>query len=398
MSDLLRQSIKDQPPPSKPRPTPINPISEHVEGDNPPSDSSSSSADSAASVNTIRPSSREHSAQEHHWTNYFAQELWLEQETDTQHARYHVYITPPTDPKKGPLFICHHGAGASGLSFAVLAQQIRRRVPEAGILSLEARAHGSVVTSTSTSTFPSAPSQPLKEEIPDFSIAALAADALAMITLTQSHFSWPALPPTILIGHSLGGAIMTDLAANFRLGSALVGFAVLDVVEGSALEALGHMKTYLASRPGTFGSVDEAVNWHTRSRTLRNADSAAVSVPSLLTPSPTGSGKLIWATDLTPTSLHWESWFTSMSSKFLSARGAKLLVLAGTDRLDKELMIGQMQGKFQLVVVPEAGHFVHEDVPEKVADTVVEFWRRNDSRGLVLPPKVSELIAQGKKV
>ncbi len=87
-----------------------------------------------------------------------------------------------------------------------------------------------------------------------------------------------------------------------------------------------------------------------------------------------------------------------MSIKFLSARCAKLLILAGTDRLDKELMIGQMQGKFQLVVIPEAGHFVQEDVPEKTAEIAVEFFRRNDRSAMVLPPKVSDLIAQGKKV
>ena len=75
-----------------------------------------------------------------------------------------------------------------------------------------------------------------------------------------------------------------------------------------------------------------------------------------------------------------------------------MLILAGTDRLDRELMIGQMQGKFQLVVLPEAGHFVQEDVPERTAELLVEFWRRNDRNALVLPPKVSDLIAQGKKV
>jgi pimeloyl-ACP methyl ester carboxylesterase len=53
-------------------------------------------------------------------------------------------------------------------------------------------------------------------------------------------------------------------------------------------------------------------------------------------------------------------WFTGLSSKFLAARTARLLVLAGTDRLDKELMIGQMQGKYQLVVVPGVGHMLHE--------------------------------------
>ena len=47
-----------------------------------------------------------------------------------------------------------------------------------------------------------------------------------------------------------------------------------------------------------------------------------------------------------------------------------MLVLAGTDRLDRELMIGQMQGKYQLVVVPDVGHFVHEDAPERTAGAV----------------------------
>jgi len=53
-------------------------------------------------------------------------------------------------------------------------------------------------------------------------------------------------------------------------------------------------------------------------------------------------------------------WFQGLSSHFLAARTARLLVLAGTDRLDKELMIGQMQGKFQMAVVPGVGHMLHE--------------------------------------
>ena len=104
-----------------------------------------------------------------------------------------------------------------------------------------------------------------------------------------------------------------------------------------------------------------------------------------------------------------------MSKKFLGGQGAKLLVLAGTDRLDKELMIGQMQGesrmpcymnwvsngyegKFQLQVFPAAGHFLQEDLPEKTAEVIVEFVKRNDRSTMVLPPKVSDLLAQGKKV
>lgn len=52
----------------------------------------------------------------------------------------------------------------------------------------------------------------------------------------------------------------------------------------------------------------------------------------------------LWRTNLSLTKPFWENWFIGLSRKFLEARGGKLLVLAGTDRLDKELMIGQMQG------------------------------------------------------
>lgn len=103
-------------------------------------------------------------------------------------------------------------------------------------------------------------------------------------------------------------------------------------------------------------------------------------------------------------------WFKSLSSRFLACRSARLLVLAGTDRLDKELMIGQMQGnlihpwktlacgltcrlgKYQLQVFPEAGHFIHEDQPAKTANVLVDFYRRNDRGSLVLPPKVGDIL------
>lgn len=57
-----------------------------------------------------------------------------------------------------------------------------------------------------------------------------------------------------------------------------------------------------------------------------------------------------------------------------------------------------LPGKYALQVFTEAGHFIHEDLPERTAMTLVDFYRRNDRSALVLPPKVSELLAQGKKV
>ena len=40
-----------------------------------------------------------------------------------------------------------------------------------------------------------------------------------------------------------------------------------------------------------------------------------------------------------------------------------MLLLAGSDRMDKELTIAHMQGKFKLVVVDNVGHVIQEDRP-----------------------------------
>ena len=38
-------------------------------------------------------------------------------------------------------------------------------------------------------------------------------------------------------------------------------------------------------------------------------------------------------------------WFVGLSQQFLASSVPKLLLLAGVDRLDKELTVGQMQGE-----------------------------------------------------
>ena len=57
-----------------------------------------------------------------------------------------------------------------------------------------------------------------------------------------------------------------------------------------------------------------------------------------------------------------------------------------------------LTGKFQLQIFPAGGHFLHEDLPNVIADTIAEFIERNDRSAMVLPPKVSDLLKQGKKV
>ena len=272
------------------------------------------------------------------WTTYFERELYLESSSASTTIVHHAYLTSPVGA--APLFVMHHGAGSSGLSFATVAAEIRKRLPNAGILSPDSRGNGT------TSVTPN--QDPL-----DLSLGTLSADLIYVINHTKSQMGWKYLPPLILIGHSLGGAVVTDVARGGTLGIAVLGYAVLDVVEGSAMDALQSMQTYLSTRPIGFPSVDSGIEWHIRSRTIRNSVSARTSVPALLKhdEETRGSRSWTWRTDLAATQPFWEGWFVGLSKKFLEARGGKLLLLAGTDRLDKELMIGQMQGNTRLSVM-----------------------------------------------
>ncbi|MCJ1338806.1 Protein phosphatase methylesterase 1 [Bachmanniomyces sp. S44760] len=418
-------------------------------------DDDSSSASSTSSTGTIMPEPSKHlfagsKGSPHRnqrplsplpWTQYFAQELYLP--NPATHITHHIYLTPPTNPTTSPLFITHHGAGSSGLSFAILASEIKRLLPEAGVLSLDARGHGfttpdpipqprppnHALPDLSTTGNPASNIPSTNDEITtsaeqeggnlDLRLETLSADVVAVVELTNQKMAWTELPGLILVGHSLGGAVMTDVAMGGKLGNKVLGYAVLDVVEGSAIDALQSMQSYLSTRPKAFPTLEAGIEWHTRSRTIRNTTSARVSVPSLLRPSSScpassnedivirgsegswseGSGPWTWLTDLSATQPFWKGWFVGLSPKFLSARGGKLLLLAGTDRLDKDLMIGQMQvletGKYQLQVFPEAGHFIQEDQPEKTAMVLADFYRRNDRSALVLPPKVGDLLKSG---
>jgi len=88
-------------------------------------------------------------------------------------------------------------------------------------------------------------------------------------------------------------------------------------------------------------------------------------------------GVFEWRTDLIASRKYWEEWYTGLSEKFLSVRVPKQLILFGSDRLDKTLMIGQMQGKFQVKLLPQAGgHMVQEDAPDKTAEALLEIRSR----------------------
>lgn len=67
-------------------------------------------------------------------------------------------------------------------------------------------------------------------------------------------------PPIMLIGHSMGGAICVHIA-HLELIPTLLGCVVIDVVEGTAMEALASMQSFLRSRPTHFKSIQHAIEW-----------------------------------------------------------------------------------------------------------------------------------------
>lgn len=87
----------------------------------------------------------------------------------------------------------------------------------------------------------------------------------------------------------------------------------------------------------------------------------------------TGNQKFVWRTDLMASKSYWVEWFTGLTQTFLNVAMKKQLILAGSERMDKELTIAQMMGKFSMKVIHDCGHVIQEDQPAALAQTIQEF-------------------------
>lgn len=84
-------------------------------------------------------------------------------------------------------------------------------------------------------------------------------------------------PQILLVGHSMGGAIAIH-TAHLNYIKNLIGLVVIDVVEGSAMDALSSMQSFLQGRPKYFDSIEKAIEYSVRSGQIRNSESARVSM------------------------------------------------------------------------------------------------------------------------
>lgn len=326
------------------------------------------------------------------WSQYFETMEDVEVENETGKDVFRLYCSGA----HGPVLFLLHGGGHSALSWAVFTAVICNRI-DCRVVAMDLRAHGD--------------SKVKNPE--DLSADTMAKDVGKVVESLYGDNP----PPIMLIGHSMGGAIAVHTAAANHIPS-LIGLCVIDVVEGTAMDALNSMQNFLRSRPKTFKSLENAIEWSVKSGQIRNIESARVSMGGQVkkceeTSTSPGVSRSIgegiieedeeeeaaeesskkrmkeddpevkkdsvftWRVELSKTEKYWDGWFRGLSALFLTCSVPKLLLLAGVDRLDKDLTIGQMQGKFQMQVLPQCGHAVHEDAPEKVADALATFMVRH---------------------
>ncbi|XP_032522306.2 protein phosphatase methylesterase 1 [Danaus plexippus] len=357
------------------------------------------------------------------WKNYF--EKYVDIEIDA--GIFRVYLSPEPDHPQRPRIVTLHGGGYSALSWSLFTEEITNMI-HCQVVSMDIRGHGETKA----------------VDPDDLSIETLVKDVEQVLhKLFGSE-----LPPLILLGHSMGGAIAVRTGHIPSLQLAVQGVAVIDVVEGTAMEALASMQSFLRSRPTHFKSIEHAIEWCIRSGQVRNVESARVSMPSQIVncvtgelatnevedykavespleptargrrddviaeegegemeggestaeqkgdggpftkPSPVdGNMRYRWRVDLSRSERHWSGWFSGLSGSFLSTPAPRLLLLASVDGLDRDLTVGQMQGKFQMQVLTRCGHAVHEDTPSEVARVVASFALRHR---LTIPTETGE--------
>ncbi len=128
------------------------------------------------------------------------------------------------------------------------------------------------------------------------------------------------------------------------------------------------------NRPENFPSIEKGIEYIFKSSTIKNLQSSRISVPPLLEEIDNNGKKFYkFKTNLMASKKYWNDWFIGLTKSFLSIKVPKTLMLAGIERMDKDLTIAQMQGKYKLSILRNVGHVMHEDAPDKVLGVIDDF-------------------------
>lgn len=338
---------------------------------------------------------------------------------DSKGYKFQTYYKEPKsiNDEYKILFIGHHGAGSSGLTFSKLADEICKQsniskfntIP--GFFTFDFRGHGKTFKlnqNDANSNY----NISIDQLIDDFKFVFY---HLLNKIITSNNLN-PEKLSIFLVGHSLGGSVvckyltesLNQLSSSDNLSkkylNLIKGLTLIDIVEETAIKSLPAMSNYLNNLPNNFPNLKSAIDWHIKNGLINNFESCKYSIPEILfNDKLENNWKFI--IDLKKTEIYWNNWFKNLSSNFINlpSKFSKMLILANNDYLDKNLIIGQMQGKYQLVVFHsnnsnnlndilttttknitlsdsnKLGHFLQEDIPIKLSITLLEFVERNDN-------------------
>jgi len=117
----------------------------------------------------------------------------------------------------------------------------------------------------------------------------------------------------------MGGSIATKVAHKIEnemeeseLAKALSALVIIDVVEGTAMDALPFMEQIVKNRPHQFPDLQSVIKYGVTSGQVRDKRSARVSMPAQVveqTDKATGLKKYVWRTDLLASKPYWTEWF-----------------------------------------------------------------------------------------
>ena len=306
----------------------------------------------------------------------------------TKNGKYCCYINGSKN--KDLIFVCIHGAGHSGLSYALLSKLLimnnENDSNKYQIFTFDQRGHGNSI---------------VNDEY-NMSKDNLVNDIIDVLSVEYSKKNgYNVVPPIILVGHSLGGALAVhvshkkselkyyrnmmneskndteSISDKINVIESIYGICVIDVVEGTALNSLTFMRGIINKRQKEFNTIEEAIKYCVFNNIIKNIHSAKASVECMLKYD-NDKQCYIWRTDVLKTEKYWRNWFINLSDLFLTCKVSKMLMLADTNRLDKKLTIGQMQGKYQLCIMGlGVGHTIHEDSPDRVCAKLLDFVKRN---------------------
>lgn len=300
-------------------------------------------------------------------------ELWEDLVLEGSEEAVRLRLWPPATAARGgeasaeaggswnAVLLCLHGAGDTALVWASMARHLvaDRRLAGIRVVAADLRGHGS-----STSTCGGQPE--------DLCIERLVSDAVWLCGALSRTFADADL---VLLGHSLGGSLAARAAAEgLRHTPPLPvrAVALLDAVEGTAVEGFPRTAAWLRARPSSFKSLDAAVAWSISSGMLHSRFAAELSIPSRLRWDEDHNA-WVWRAEIAKAAALWNGWFDGLSTLFAGLPLPKMLLVGGIDRLDAPLEAAHMQGRFKLEVIPHQGHQVHEDRPEEVANRLTDF-------------------------